>query len=228
MNSAQPVPWRRGPGALLALVLLVSSQYLRADTANLGQDQVLDAALIGIRYPRESWVPNEPAHYYLPYRLRDQGSVFLIRFDLSSIPANNRILSAQLGIYVLNRSGAATTGHHSTKVGVFRMLTDWGHGVCWEHRGGKDEKPWGQPGGKLAGQDRAQEPTDTPLLKTENTWLKFDVRADVEAILSGEPNHGWAIENIETVGYGEGFELVLPISGDPKFRPTLVITHQPK
>jgi hypothetical protein len=68
--------------------------------------------------------------------------------------------------------------------------------------------------------------TDSPLLKSPNSWLRFNVRADVEAILGGEANHGWAIENIDAMG--DGFELVTPISGEPKFRPVLVITHQPK
>jgi hypothetical protein len=211
-------------GAVLALWM----QAARADTANLAQEQILDAALIGVRHPRESWVPNEVHQWYLPYRLRDYDSVFLIKFDLSSIPAANRILGAQLGIYVQDRNHYVNTQHLDTKVGVWRMLTEWGPGVCWENRGGKDEKPWGKPGGKQAGQDRAQQATDTPLLKSPNTWLKFNVRADVEAILSGEPNYGWAIENIDASPNGEGFELVTPISGEPKFRPTLTITHQPK
>jgi hypothetical protein len=199
----------------------------RADTATLAQDQILDAALIGVRHPRESWVPNEVHQWYLPYRLRDQGSVFLIKFDLSSIPAGSRILAAQLGIYVEDRNHHVNTQHLDTKVGVWRMLVEWGPGVCWENRGGKDEKSWGQPGGKQAGQDRAQQPTDTPLLKSSRSWLRFNVRADVEALLSGEPNHGWAVENMDITN-GEGFELVTPISGDPKYRPTLTITYQPK
>jgi len=220
--------WAKRLGAPILFCVLTFSAFDvgRADTANLGPDQTLDAALIGVRYPRESWVPNDVSQWYLPYRLRDYNSVFLIKFDLSSIPAGNRILSAQLGIYVLDRNGVVNAGHLDTKVGVWRMLVPWGPGVCWENRGGKDEKPWGQPGGKQAGQDRAQEPTDTPLLKSENTWLRFDVRADVEAILGGEANYGWAIENIDAMG--DGFSLTTPISGEWKFRPTLVITHQPK
>ena len=220
---------RRFSATTLFLALLVgacSVAELRADTTTLAQEQTLDGALIGIKYPRESWVPNDPGAWYLPYRLRDYNSVFLIKFDLSSSPAANRILTAQLVIYVQDRNSYVNTQHLDTKVGVWRMLVEWGPGVCWENRGGKDEKPWGQPGGKQAGQDRAQQPTDTPLLKSENTWLRFDVRADVEAILGGEPNYGWAVENIDALG--DGFSIVTPISGDPKFRPVLVITHQPK
>jgi len=212
---------------VLFAVIVALSQAARADTANLAQDQILDAALIGVKHPRESWVPNDVSQWYLPYRLRDNGSVFLIKFDLSSIPAGARILAAQLGIYVEDRNHHVNTQHLDTKVGVWRMLVEWGPGVCWENRGGKDEKAWGQPGGKQAGQDRAQQPTDTPLLKSTRSWLKFNVRADVEAILGGEPNYGWAIENMDVTN-GEGFELITPISGDPKFRPTLTITYQPK
>lgn len=230
MNPVLRFEWGRrlrAPTFILVLIAIAFSfSELRADTATLAQEQIVDAALIGIKYPRESWVPNDPSIWYLPYRLRDYNSVFLIKFDLSSIPAANRIISAQLGIYVQDRNSYVNTQHLDTKVGIWRMLVDWGPGVCWENRGGKEEKPWGQPGGKQAGQDRAQQPTDTPLLKSENNWLRFDVRADVEAILGGEPNYGWAIENIDALG--DGFSLVTPISGDPKMRPVLIITHQPK
>src|ERR1044071_3097257 len=117
---------RRLCAPMLFLIFVVTAvDSIVADTANLGPDQTLDAALIGVRYPRESWVPNDVSQWYLPYRLRDYNSVFLIKFDLSSIPPGNRILSAQLGIYVMDRSGVVTSGHLDTKVGVWRMLVPW-------------------------------------------------------------------------------------------------------
>jgi len=211
---------------LLLLLITACSAVARGDTTDLGFEQTLDAALIGLTHPRESWTPNPIRYWNQPYRLRDYNSVFLIKFDLAAIPATNRIVTAELGIYVQGRSAVVNSGHLNTKVGIWRMLVGWGRGVCWESRGGKDEKSWGKPGGKQAGQDRAQQATDTPLLKSENSWLKFNVRADVEAILGGEPNHGWSIENVDAMG--DGFEFVTPISGDPRYRPTLIITHQPK
>ena len=104
-----------------------------------------------------------------------QGGVFktLIRFDLSSLPADATIQEAKLGLYAYGRSNSG-----ALDVTVRPVLRSWAEGqATWNLAA--TGVPWAQPGCSEPDVD-VGDPAATRLINTINTWHEWDITALVQ------------------------------------------------
>ena len=109
----------------------------------------------------------------------------LLRFGIQDIPANAKIISAKLHLYIFSKAW----GSDDSLLGAFRITQDWVEGsgepteagVTWldYDRG----FPWTTPGG-----DYNEYPEDTVAYRDINSfdWIDFDITDIVQAWLSGD------------------------------------------
>lgn len=157
----------------------------------------------------------------------------LIKFDLSSIPANAIISSA---ILTLNCSSelAAT----DTNFSLNQSLVQWYEGThngsapgagedgsTWNLRNANGSVAWGAAGG-LAGTDYASSPSATTLV-TGTGFFSWNLTSDVQKFFNGTlANNGWWILSaIESVSMGQK-QFDSSGNATPANRPKLVITYQ--
>lgn len=142
----------------------------------------------------------------------------LLRFPLDQIPAGNRIAHAELVVTVAAFSGV------DPRFYVWRLLADWGHGVCYDYRTTlPKETPWTKPGARGLSSDRATRPTDI-VRPTEIGEVVINVTEDVELWYTDQaPNNGWIL-TVEDPGVT--MNLTSPTwTGAPGWR--LRITYEP-
>jgi len=125
-------------------------------------------------------------HYYVFHVGTNANSVRrgLVQFDLSSLPANTRILSATLSVY------ETITLRGSGVVGAHLVTTPWvegggsntcvGSGATWLQTGLGN--PWLQPGGDFTAPDQA---TVTKSAGNTPGWDSFDITPFVQGWASG-------------------------------------------
>lgn len=116
----------------------------------------------------------------------------MLRFDLSFIPPNSRILEAKLGVY------AFSAGPHSMQAAAWRVFRPWVvNEVNWldAAQGSK----WAQWGANELGSDRALFPDSSVTLADVGRWYEFDVVNMAQ---------GW----ITSIGQNQG--VILKGSGD--------------
>jgi hypothetical protein len=110
---------------------------------------------------------------------------YILRYSLDSIPKGMRITHAEW-----------TIAHNvsSAHVNVWRLLADWGLGVCYDYRATYPKKvEWSVAGAKGKSTDRATNPTVTGQF-VNGQLLTVNVTQDVEMWYSGAaPNRGWLI-----------------------------------
>lgn len=129
----------------LVLVLLIASQTLQYASGYLGlapattQTRVFQQGLDGYAGVRDTWIsaadwdspPQHTVNYGQNKTLvlsRDGDDNPLLRFDLSSIPANSAVISATLSLYNTTQSSWSGTRDFARRVRLFRMLRDWDEG----------------------------------------------------------------------------------------------------
>jgi len=178
---------------------------------------------------------------------RDGGDNPLIRFDLSSIPANSHIQSAILYLYNTTSScddGGCTTAH-PRRVRAFRVLRAWDegnqvsspinapgkHGATgdyafryYENEG--TSVPW-EGRGMVAGKDYAQT-AESSTDVTDPGWYTWDITALVQAWVRKEvPNYGIVLR--DATGWEEHHTdwrvFYSSQHVNPSLRPRLVITY---
>lgn len=110
------------------------------------------------------------------------GDVALLRFDLDDVPAGAHIVSAELDLYLSNRSGS-----NLIPTSVHRLTSDWDpYLATWNMA---DGAPWGSAGG-----DYDPTPADTIDVNWKFRWYTWDVTTLVADWVSGaHPNHGVAL-----------------------------------
>lgn len=153
----------------------------------------------------------------------------LLRFDLSALPRDARLLGAQLRIVVSDQP--YTKAEPGARIAAHAVLKDWAErGSCWN--GAKDRKDaWTKSGCAGPGGDRVEKPEATaaigpfPKDKTERArFVNLDVTDLVRRWLNGgAPNHGVLLRY-------EGKGCVKFLSSefqDYPFRPTLVVALAP-
>lgn len=120
----------------------------------------------------------------------------LLRFDLSSIPANARIELALLSLRRVFSDDAGAGADQSPLLSVHRLLRPWdetsGSAATWgQARFGYDD--WSEPGAN-GGEDRAVAPTDFTNPFLSGLFLTLDVTPDVRDFISGTANnYGWVL-----------------------------------
>ena len=213
-------PSRPMLGALLVLVCMAA--------AAMGRTIVVDAsvvdsmAAIDAVAPRQGWAMHlrSEGTYSNEYAVLEPQRSFLIRFPLDMVPADQRIVHAELVVNVSSYSG------NEPRFYIWRTLASWGAGVCHDYRkvDGEDYIAWTKPGAAGISSDRATQPTDVIRL-TENGDVVINVTEDVELWYTGAaPNEGWmlTVEDPEV-------RIVLPSpawTGQAAWR--LRLTYEPK
>ncbi len=139
---------------------------------------------------------------------------YLLRYSLDRIPKGMRITHAEWTI-AHNVSGA--------NVNVWRVLADWGLGVCYQYRKTYPEKTeWSIAGAKGKSIDRATNPTATGQF-VNGELLTVNVTPDIEMWYNGAaPNRGWLIT------FDTGALLFSPISDGHRAKWLLTVTYEPE
>jgi len=118
----------------------------------------------------------------------------LLRFDLTSLPANARILEATLGIHVLQRVTV-----HPLTVGAYELLRPWSEGqASWTQA--RTDAPWAVPGANGIGADRAASPESVvTVVGGPAAWYDLPVTA-MAARWVREPasNRGLALKSYDS------------------------------
>ena len=125
-----------------------------------------------------------------------------IRFDLSGIPSDAVIVSAELKLYA--KEGIAD----GKTVKIYRVLGDWSEtGITWSN------KP-----------DNAANETDSAAIPSTNNWMVLDVTGDVEGFVNGSfSNYGWVIKCVDCSAVVKNFAS--REYSDASKRPKLVVEY---
>lgn len=158
----------------------------------------------------------------------------LIQFDISSIPANKRIVSAKL--ILRPTSVSSSTGYN---IGVHRGLVAWFEGVrdgsapsggqdgsTWNLRNANGSVAWSGGAGGGSGTDRATVATDVVSVSVAGVDYEWDVTDDVEDWYLGlASNFGWWIVS-ESEGVANSLKTIASASNaTTSFRPVLVVWY---
>jgi hypothetical protein len=173
---------------LIVVVTAVATTRALGRTIELSEADADRIAVIGPEAPRLSWaayevVPGMWVDAFVDLRPR---AALLIHIPLDKIPANSRISRADW----IFKPTAATAGE--TKLYIWRVLADWGPGVCYQYRMIRPKRvEWAEPGARGNASDRSERPTVAGTCKTGEEVV-LNVTQDVELWHSGAAiNRGW-------------------------------------
>ena len=254
---------RKSTASLLALLALTAFVvFARVDAAPAVEHTgVFQQGLNGYSGVEDAWVSSNdwanPPQYSVNYgqnealRLeRDGGDNPLLRFDLSSIPANSEIISATLALY--NATDACYTGNCNAppvrRIKLYQVLQDWDegnqvespidaagkHGATGDnafdyYAGEGTDVPW-HARGMEAGTDYASTETSYADV-TDPGWYEWDVTELVRAWVRGEqPNYGlvlrdatgWEEQNTDWRNFWSS-----QYGADTALRPKLTVVYNP-
>ncbi len=176
--------------ALPALLALALPCALQARTIALKAEDIDRVAAITEQGPRYSWAAYEGTvgmFRNAPQFCTPQ-SGFLIHYPLDKIPKGQHISLAELTIPV------ALVSPPQARLYFWRILVDWGVGVCNQFRMIRPTKEaWTVPGARGNSTDRATKPS-TVIGVPEVGEKSVNLTQDVELWYTGAaPNHGWLI-----------------------------------
>ncbi len=132
----------------------------------------------------------------------------LLKFDLSSIPKNATIISAELKLYYYKWKDNNPAGR---ELNVYRIESDWNEeSVTWNN------KP-----------SYASTKTSSAIIPSEEgAWMSWDVKKDVEKILNDGTNYGWIIKDDNTWGSTDIPYAFFYSKENAENRPHLIITYE--
>lgn len=213
--------------ALLSIAIVLSaSPSLDAKTIILDLRDCDRAAAIDEAAPRFSWAmqPMGDGNYSTREVDLVPNRRLLLRFALDKIPAKHRIVHAALIVPVIYRHGPEPRFY------LWRMLADWGPGVCYQYRMTRPKKiEWTKPGAAGNSTDRATRPTDIVRIKTKERgdYKEFTVNVteDVSLWYSGAAtNNGWMF-SVEDPGVT--VRMYSPLANEVRAAWKLRITYEP-
>jgi len=141
----------------------------------------------------------------------------LLCFNLSSLPRQATITSAQLYAYAYHREGAA-----EVRLGAYAVRRPWTEqGASWNEASAG--VPWGTAGCNHTFSDRASQPTDEVRGRSTG-WYTWSVSEDVQRMVSDPgTNAGWLIRQMDD---GPGVVSFYASEGDrASYRPKLVVEY---
>jgi len=175
--------------ARLVIVAVITSGATQAlgRTIELSEADADRIAVIGVEAPRLSWaafevVPGMWVDAFVDLRPR---AALLIHIPLDKIPAGSRISRADWII-------KPPTATPEAKLYIWRLLADWGPGVCYQYRMVRPKRvEWTEPGARGSASDRSERPTVSGACKAGEDVV-LNVTQDVELWHSGAAiNRGW-------------------------------------
>ena len=177
------------PPLLAALLLLgLAATLAPARTITLKPDALDAFAVLAENHPRNGWAaqPIDASLYLSNPPLAAHNTSFIVRYSFAQLPPGQRITHAEWII----PGGAAAAG----TVTVWRVIADWGIGVCHQLRMGYPKPlPWSVPGARGKSIDRATKPTGSGKF-TAAPQVTVNVTQDVELWHTGAaPNRGWLL-----------------------------------
>jgi hypothetical protein len=161
----------------------------------------------------------------------------LVKFDISSIPANVQIDNASLQMAVIRSSGNSSTEHSFT---IHKTLQNWGEGTSnglgsgdaaqgndatWQYSLFSSSTPWTTQGGNFVATASATASVGFSQFPVNfGVWSSTTVKNDVESWVNTPSNNfGWTIVGDEnTAGSAKGFGSREQIAA---YRPKLTITY---
>ena len=178
--------------------LAVTATAAHGRTLVFSDTNLTHMAVLNERSPNASWAGYEAGAGAFTSGLVTlmSGETILIKFPIDQIPKEHRIVHATL-IFPVH------SYQPGFRVSIWRMLVDWGAGVCHLYRRTIPQtESWAVPGAMGNGVDRASQPTITVQPKGGTIYNQLvDVTKDVELWHSGlAPNHGWMLAQ-ETLDY---------------------------
>lgn len=223
------------------------------------QTITVQQGLNGYTGARDTWVSrldwDTPLQYTVNYGWneslilsRDAGDNPLLRFDLTAIPANSEIISAELWLYNTEPSSYDGAQDFARRVRLFRVLRDWDegnqvnspvdaagkHGATGDHAfdyypGEGSDVPWAGRG-MTAGQDYLEN-YESYADVVNAGWYAWDLAALARGWVRGEyGNHGLVLR--DATGYADNHRdwrtfVSSQATDDPNRRPKLVIVYDP-
>jgi len=173
---------------LLSLLLLAHSAA-SARTITLKPEAVDAFAVLSENHPRSGWAAQQidPTLFVSNPPIGGPGTSYLVRYSFDQIPRGNRITHAEWVI----PAGPATT----STVTVWRVLAEWGIGVCHQFRMAHPRRlEWSVPGARGRSVDRATKPTGGGKFGPGALQVTVNVTQDVELWHGGAaPNRGWLL-----------------------------------
>ena len=234
-------------GVLLTLVVFISASASVADSITLqnglsGYTGCADAYLKG----SISDDKNYGGSLTLEVGVRAHDRDFLIAFDLSPIPAGQRITSASLGLYWIDDFGISTD--EWLDVAVFPLKKSWTEGTG-DGQGGEDRSgcswlyqyaypsttTWANGGANSTTHDRDADWDDKrrfgPFSSAQwVTWDGDNVTGTVsDWYTGGRSNYGWVADFTGSSDDGQSVDFNSSELAETSylFRPKLTITYEP-
>jgi sugar lactone lactonase YvrE len=151
-----------------------------------------------------------------PYR-EDQGRASLLRFDVSSIPANATVLDARLALHVSDR-----TNVNGLYVGLYRLLRPWSVSeATWISA--TQSSVWAIPGA-LGASDHQADAEDALAIDTVNAWYTFTVPSLVQTwVRQPQQNNGVILQG--ATGGAVEYKASSSESFREDFRPRLTVLY---
>lgn len=150
----------------------------------------------------------------------------LVRFDVSSLPPDATIISAELGLYVYNYGQRPPDPSDRAIVLPFLLLRPWEEMETTWLRATAAEL-WGLPGGNQAGVDRSGMPLQTshPGLYERDTWYVWDVTSAVQGwVDEPDDNHGVILQQVNPEVGGE-YDTICSECAEVEERPYLRVVY---
>lgn len=160
----------------------------------------------------------------------------LIKFDLSSIPANVRITNATLRMIIATVNNGAVTANHEVR----RSLVEWYEGASssgvpgagvnastWDFRNHNGSVAWSGGEGGASGTEYASTATDTQALTSVGQTINWDVTSDVVGFYNSTyPNYGWWVGPLSGFVNDSLKTFYSSDYGTPASRPQLIIEYE--
>jgi hypothetical protein len=150
---------------------------------------------------------------------REQQYAALVRFDLSSIPSDARVVESTLQLYASGWDGSDMT------IDAYRIRRDVS--ICqatWNQAG--DANPWDLPGCNDTDTDRGATPESSLTTSGISKWYSFNLTIAVQDWVNGRlANNGVLLRGAES-GSTSLFRFASAEVGTSSLRPKLVITYR--
>jgi len=173
---------------LLALLAFATTTG-QARTITLKPEAVDAFAVLSESHPRSGWAAQQvdPSLFISNPPIGGASTSYLVRYSFDQIPKGNRITHAEWGI----PAGPPT----ACTVTVWRVLAEWGIGVCHQFRMVHPKRlEWSVPGARGRSVDRATKPTGSGKFEPGALQVTVNVTQDVELWHGGAaPNRGWLL-----------------------------------